>query len=155
VATGHYLVTRPAFGLDMRFGVTSMGVQQSMPRKPPTHQRHLPTAVKYQDPEKRKRERRKARREDGRATDAKKVRMHGRITAVCIESASPSPTHGEQPCGSVVQVNPLFAVIPTARSGNIDKILRLLLDAKMVLLSPHVLRTDHADWARLGTDDHN
>jgi len=25
----------------------------------------------------------------------------------------------------------------------------------LLLLSPHVLTTDHADWARLGTDDHN
>ena len=25
----------------------------------------------------------------------------------------------------------------------------------LLLLSPHVLRTDHADRVRLGTDDHN
>jgi len=71
VCNGNEVFARPAFGLDMRSGVTTMGVQQAMPRKPPTHQRHLPAAVKYQDLEKRKRERRKARREDGRATDAK------------------------------------------------------------------------------------
>ena len=102
-----------------------------MPRKPPKHQRHLPAAVKYKDLEKRKRERRMARREDGRATDAKQARMRGHITAVCVESASPSPTHGEQPGGSVVQVNPPFAGIPTAWSGNINKILRALPDAQM------------------------
>ena len=74
-----------------------------MSRKPPTHQRHLPAAVKYQDLEERKRERRKARREDGMATDAKQARKYGRITVVCVESASPSPTHGEQPGRNVVQ----------------------------------------------------
>jgi len=109
VCNGNEVFARPALGLDMRSGVTAMCVQQTMPRKPPTHQRHLPAAVKYQDLEKRKRERRKARREDGRATDAKQARMHGRITVVCVESASPSPTHGEQPGGSVVQANPPFA----------------------------------------------
>jgi len=62
--------------------------------------------------------------------------MYGRITAVCVESASPSPTHGEQSGGSVVQANPPFAGIPAARSGNIDKILRLLPDAKMVPTIP-------------------
>ena len=71
VCNGNEVFARPALGLDMRSGVTAMCVQQTMPRKPPTHQRHLPAAVKYQDLEKRKRERRKARREDGRATDAK------------------------------------------------------------------------------------
>jgi len=71
VCNGHEVFARPAFGLDMRSGVTTMGVQQAMPRKPRTHQRHLPATVKYQDLVKRKRERQKARREDGRATDAK------------------------------------------------------------------------------------
>jgi len=132
VRNGNEVFSRLAFGFDMRFWVTAMGVQQSMPRKPPTHQRHLPAAVKYKDLEKRKRERRMARREDGRATDAKQVRMHGRITAVCVESASPSPTHGEQPGGSVVQANPPLSGIPAAWSGNINKILRLFPDAKMV-----------------------
>ena len=59
--------------------------------------------LKYKDLEKRKRERQMARRKDGRTTDAKQARMHGRITAVCVESASPSLTHGEQPGGNVVQ----------------------------------------------------
>jgi len=65
------MFARPAFGFDIRYGVTEMGVQQSMPRKPLTHQRDLPAAMKYQDHEKRKSERWKARREDGKATDAK------------------------------------------------------------------------------------
>ena len=76
-------------------------------------QRHLPAAVLYKDLEKRKRERRKARHEDGRATDAKQARMRGHITAkqarmrghitvVCVESASPSQTHGEQPGKNVL-----------------------------------------------------
>jgi len=107
-----------------------------MPRIPPTHQRHLLAAVKYKDLEKRKRERRTARREDGRATDAKQARMRGRITAVCVKSASPSPTHREQPCGNVVQANPPFAGIPAARSGNINKILRALPDAQMAPSTP-------------------
>jgi len=99
VCNGNDVFARPAFGLDMRFWVTAKGAQQSMPRIPPTHQRHLPEAVKYKDLEKRQRERQMARREDGRATDAKQARMHGRIK---VESASPSPTHGEQPVSNVV-----------------------------------------------------
>jgi len=71
--------------------MTAKGLQQSMPI-PPTHQRHLPAAVRYKDLEKLKREHQMARREDGRATDAKQARMRGRITAICVESASPSPT---------------------------------------------------------------
>ena len=102
-----------------------------MPRKLPAHQRHLPAAVKYTDLEKRKRERQMAWREDGRAMDAKQARMHGRITAVCVEAASPSQTHGEQPGDNVVQANPPFAGIPAAWSGNINKILLPLPDAKM------------------------
>jgi len=94
VGNGNEVSARPAFGLDMRLGVPARGVQQFMPRKPPAYQRHLPAAVKYTDLDKRKRERRMARREDGRATDAKQARMHGRITAVCVESASPSPVTG-------------------------------------------------------------
>ena len=86
-------------------------------------QRHLPAAVLYKDLEKRKRERQKARHEDGRATDAKQARMRGHATAVCVESASPSPTHGEQPGENVVQANPPFAGMPVAQSGNNDKIL--------------------------------
>ena len=128
----------------MRFnGVPAMGVQQSMPRKLQTHQRHLPAAVKYTDLEKRKRERQMARREDGRATDAKQARMRRRITAVCVESASPSLTHGEQPGGNVVQANPPFAGIPAAWSGNINKILRPLPDAKMTPSIPKDTRTTH------------
>jgi len=57
----------------MRFGVTTKGAQQSMPRIPPTHQHHRPAAVKYKDLEKRKRERVMAQREDARATDAKQA----------------------------------------------------------------------------------
>jgi hypothetical protein len=106
VCNGNDVSARPALGLDMRFGVPAMGVQQFRPRNPPAHQHHLPAAVKYTNLDTRKRERRMARREDGRATDAKQARMHGRTTAVCVESASPSPTHGEQPDGSVVQANP-------------------------------------------------
>jgi len=71
MCNGNEVFARPAFGFDMRSGVTAMGVRQGMPRKPSTHQRDLPAAMKYQDHEKRKSERRKARREDGRATDAK------------------------------------------------------------------------------------
>jgi len=131
VCNGNEVFARPAFGLDMKFWVPAMGVQQSMPRKLPTHQRHLPAVVKYTDLDKRKRERRMARREDGRATDAKQARMHGSITVVCVESASPSLTHGEQPGGNVVQANPPFSGIPAAWSGNVNKILRPLPDAKM------------------------
>jgi len=84
---------------------------------------HLPAAVLYKDLEKRKRERRKTRHEDGRVTDAKQARMRGHITVVCVESASPSPTHGEHPGENVVQANPPFAGMPAAQSGNNDKIL--------------------------------
>ena len=73
VGNGNEVSARPAFGLDMRLGVPARGVQQFMPRKPPAYQRHLPAAVKYTDLDKRKRERRMARREDGRATDAKQA----------------------------------------------------------------------------------
>jgi len=135
VCNGNEMFARPAFGFDMRYGVTAMGVQQGMSRKPSTHQRDLPAVMKYQDHEKRKSELRKARREDGRATDAKQARKHGRITAVCVRSASPLPTHGEQRGGSAVQANPPFAGIPAARSGNIDKNLHLP-DAKMVPSMP-------------------
>ena len=45
VCNGNEVFARPAFGLDMRSGVTTIGVQQPMPRKPSTHQRHLPAAV--------------------------------------------------------------------------------------------------------------
>jgi len=45
VCNGNEVFARPALGLDMRFGVTAVGVQQSMTRKPPIHQSHLPAAV--------------------------------------------------------------------------------------------------------------
>ena len=45
VCNGNEMFTRPVFGLDMRFGVTEVGVQQSMTRKPPIDQCHLPAAV--------------------------------------------------------------------------------------------------------------
>jgi len=35
-----------------------------------------------------------ALRKDGRATDTKQAQMHGRITAVCVKSALPSPVTG-------------------------------------------------------------
>ena len=87
----------------MRFRVTAKGAQQSMPRIPPTHQPHLLETVKYKDLEKGQRGHQMAQREDGRVTDAKQARMRGRITVICVESASPSPTHGEQPGRNVVQ----------------------------------------------------
>ena len=36
-----------------------------------------------------------------------------------------------------------------------EEVLRALTPKALLLLSPHVLRTDHANWVRLGTDDHN
>jgi len=45
VCDGNEVFVRPAFGVDMRFGVTAMGGQQSMTRKPRIHQRHLPAVV--------------------------------------------------------------------------------------------------------------
>ena len=45
VCNGNDVSARPALGLDMRFGVPAMGVQQFRPRNPPAHQRHLPAAV--------------------------------------------------------------------------------------------------------------
>ena len=72
LCNGNDVFARPAFGLDIRFGVTAKDVQQSMPRIPPTHQRHLPAAVKYKDLEKQKRERQMARREmEGRRMRSK------------------------------------------------------------------------------------
>jgi len=37
----------------------------------------------------------------------------------------------------------------------LEDVLRAPMLKALLLLSPHVLRTDHADWVRLGTDDHN
>jgi len=121
VCNGNEVSGHLALGLDMRFRVPAMGVQQFRPRNPPAHQHHLPAAVKYTNLDTRKRERRMARREDGRATDAKQARMHGRTTAVCVESASPSPTHGEQPDGSVVQANPPSAFTRRTRGRGQDQ----------------------------------
>ena len=36
-----------------------------------------------------------------------------------------------------------------------EEVLRAPTPKALLLLSPHVLRTDHADWVRLGTDGHN
>ena len=71
VCNGNEMFACPAFWFDIRYGVTAMGVQQGMPRQSSTHQRDLPAAMTSQDHEKRKSERRNARREDGKATDAK------------------------------------------------------------------------------------
>jgi len=65
------------------------------------------------------------------------MRSKHECTDPSLRFASNSPTHGEQPGGSVVQANPPFADIPVAQSVNIDKILRLLPDAKMV---PSILK---------------
>jgi len=128
---GKEVSARSAFGLDMRSEVTAMGVQQGMSRKRLPHQRDLPPAVKYQNPEKRQRDRRQARRDDGRATDAKQTQKYGRITAICVGSASPSPTHGDQRGGSSVQANHPSSGISAARSGNTAKHL-CLPDTKMM-----------------------
>ena len=126
---------RSAFGSDMRSGVTAIGVQHGMSRKRLPHQHDLPPAVKYQDPEKRKRDRRQARRDDGRATDAKQTQKHRRITAICVGSVSPSPTHGDQRGGSTVQANHPFAGASAARSGTIVKNL-CLPDTKILPRMP-------------------
>jgi len=102
VCNGNEVFARLAFGLDMRFGVTAMGVQQSITRRPPIHQHHLPAVVQYKDLEERKRERQMALREDGRTTDVKQAQMRGCITVVCVESALSSLTHQEQPGSNVV-----------------------------------------------------
>jgi len=86
VCNGNEVFARLAFGLDMRFRVTAMGVQQSMPRKPPTHQRHLPAAVKYTDLEKRKRERRR-----GAKTEGRRMRSKHECTDASLRFASNQP----------------------------------------------------------------
>ena len=102
-----------------------------MSRKRLPHQRDLPPAVKYQDLETRKRDRRQARRDDGKATDAKQTQKHGYITAIFVGSASPSPTYGDQRGGSSVQANHPLAGISAARSGNIATNM-CLADTKML-----------------------
>ena len=130
------VLARSAFRQDMRLRMASKSVQHSMPRTPLITQRLLPATVLFKDHEKRKRERGKARCKDGRATDAKQARMRGRITAVCIKSASPSQTHGEQPGRNVVQANLPFVAIPTVRLGTDNKILRAPLDARVAPSTP-------------------
>jgi len=73
VCNGNDVSAPLALGLDMRFGMPAMGVQQFRPRNPPAHQHHLPATVKCTDLDKRKRERQMSWRRDGRVTDTKQA----------------------------------------------------------------------------------
>ena len=53
---------------------------------------------------------------------------------------------------------PFYASQPGSVLGEVvlqEEVLRAPTPKALLLLSPHVLRTVHADWFRLGTDNHN
>jgi len=133
--TGDDVFARLAFSPDMRLG-TAKSMQYSMQKTPLISHSHLPASLSFKDPEKRKRERRSARHEEGRVTAAKQARMRGCSNAVCVESASPSPTLGEQPGGGDVQATPFIGVMPATRSGEGNKIPRALPDTQVATSTP-------------------
>ena len=71
------------------------------------------------------------RKGDGCEASTNARTHHCGLRRISLAFTDPPPTHGEQPGGNVVQANPPFAGIPAAWSGNINKILRPLPDAKM------------------------